>query len=67
MFTKAITRKPCKALVNGISTAMFGEGKPVYEDAVEQHDQQGYDAVVRGRIVVDGPDRDRHACGEHQL
>ncbi len=53
MFTKAITRKPCKALVNGISTAMFGEGKPVYEDAVEQHDQ--YVATLRelGLEVLD--------------
>jgi dimethylargininase len=37
MFTKAITRKPCRALIDGISTAMFGEGKPVYEDAIAQH------------------------------
>ena len=28
MFTKAITKKPCKALINGISTAQFGEGTP---------------------------------------
>lgn len=38
MFTKAITRKPCKALIDGITTAMFGEGTPDYETAVKQHD-----------------------------
>jgi dimethylargininase len=37
MFTKAITRRPCKALVNGISTYLE-EGKPVYENAIKQHD-----------------------------
>ena len=36
MFTKAITRKPCKALIDGISTAMFGEGTPDYEKAVAE-------------------------------
>ncbi len=39
MFTRAITRRPCKALIDGISTAQFGEGTPVYEDAVKQHDK----------------------------
>ncbi len=39
MFTKAITKKPCKALINGISTAQFGEGTPDYEKAVKQHDK----------------------------
>ena len=38
MFTKAITKKPCRALIDGISTAQFGEGTPVYEFAVRQHD-----------------------------
>lgn len=39
MFKNAIVRKPCKALIDGISTAQFvapGE-KPIYENAVEQH------------------------------
>lgn len=39
MFKHAIVRKPCRALIDGISTAQFvapGE-KPVYEKAVEQH------------------------------
>lgn len=44
MFTKAITRRPCKALVNGISTYLE-EGKPVYENAIKQHDQ--YVAILR--------------------
>ncbi len=39
MFTKAITKKPCKALVSGISTAQFGEGTPDYEKAIKQHDK----------------------------
>ena len=38
MFTKAITRKPCKALIDGISTAQFCDGTPDYETAVKQHD-----------------------------
>lgn len=44
MFTKAITRKPCKALVYGITTSMFGEGTPDYESAIKQHDN--YVAVL---------------------
>lgn len=39
MFTKAITKKPCRTLIDGISTAQFGEGTPVYEDAVKQHNK----------------------------
>ena len=38
MFTKAITRRPCKALVDGITTYLE-EGRPVYENAIRQHDQ----------------------------
>ena len=39
MFTRAITRKPCKALIDGISTGQFCEGTPDYENAVRQHDR----------------------------
>ena len=39
MFTKAITRKPCRALIDGISTSMFGEGTPDYDRAIRQHDK----------------------------
>lgn len=39
MFTKAITRKPCKALINGISTGQFCDGTPDYVEAVNQHDK----------------------------
>ena len=46
MFTKAITRKPCKALIDGISTAQFCDGTPDYETAVKQHDC--YVATLRG-------------------
>ena len=41
MFTKAITKKPCKALIYGISIALFvkpGE-KPEYELSARQHDK----------------------------
>ncbi len=53
MFTKAITRKPCRALIDGITTAMFGEGTPDYDLAVKQHDN--YVAVLRdlGLEVLD--------------
>lgn len=44
MFTKAITRRPCKALVNGITT-YTEEGKPNYENAIKQHDT--YVAILR--------------------
>ena len=35
MFTQAITRTPCRALVDGISTS--GLGKPFYPKALAQH------------------------------
>jgi dimethylargininase len=37
MFSKAIVKKPCKALVAGITTAQLG--KPDYENALQQHAQ----------------------------
>lgn len=37
MFTKVITRKPCKACIDGISTDQFEPGKPDYEKALAQH------------------------------
>lgn len=37
MFTRAITRKPCKACINGISTNMFDSGEPNYALALKQH------------------------------
>lgn len=39
MFKNAIVKKPCKALIEGISTAQFTEvgETPVYEKAIEQH------------------------------
>lgn len=45
MFTRAITRKPCKALIDGISTAQFCDGTPDYERAIKQHDK--YVEVLR--------------------
>ncbi len=35
MFTRAIVRKPCEAMIDGISTA--GLGLPDYELACRQH------------------------------
>ncbi len=35
MFKQAITRTPCRALINGISTS--GLGTPIYEQSLEQH------------------------------
>lgn len=64
MFTKAITRKPCRALINGISTAMFGEGTPDYDLAIAQHSQ--YVATLRelGLQVteLDGDERYPDSC-----
>lgn len=37
MFTNAIVRRPCRAMVNGITSATLG--KPDYENALKQHDQ----------------------------
>lgn len=46
MFTKVITRKPCKALIDGISTGQFCDGTPDYENAIKQHDK--YVETLRG-------------------
>ena len=46
MFTRAITRKPCRALIDGIATGQFCEGTPDYENAVRQHDK--YVETLRG-------------------
>lgn len=53
MFTKAITKKPCRALIDGISTAQFGEGTPVYEDAVKQHNKYVETLKSLGLEVLD--------------
>lgn len=53
MFTKAITRKPCKALIDGITTAMFGEGTPDYETAIKQHDNYVETLCGLGLEVLD--------------
>ena len=60
MFTKAITRKPCRALVNGISTAQFGEGTPDYESAVKQHDKYVETLRSLGLTVLDLPADERY-------
>ena len=38
-FENIIARKPCKAMLEGISTGMFSDDKPVYEKAVDQHQE----------------------------
>lgn len=35
MFTNVIVKKPCRAMINGITTADLG--KPDYELALKQH------------------------------
>lgn len=64
MFTKVITRKPCKALVDGISTAMFGEGTPDYDSALKQH--SNYVATLRELglevTVLEGDDQYPDSC-----
>lgn len=64
MFTKAITRKPCKTLVEGISTAMFGEGTPDYDSALKQH--SNYVSTLRELglevTVLEGDDRYPDSC-----
>lgn len=37
-FNNAIVRKPSKSMIDGISTAMFAEGRPSYERALVQHE-----------------------------
>ena len=53
MFTKAITKKPCKTLIDGITTAMFGEGTPDYELAIKQHDKYVETLKSLGLEVLD--------------
>lgn len=64
MFTKAITKKPCRALIDGITTSMFGEGIPDYDAAIRQHDE--YVAALRelGLEVTDleGDERYPDSC-----
>ena len=64
MFTRAITRKPCRALIDGISTAMFGEGKPDYDAAIAQH--AAYVETLRGLgldvTVLEGDERFPDSC-----
>jgi len=64
MFTKAITRKPCRALVDGITTAMFGEGTPDYNKAIEQHAQYVATLEALGLEVTDleGDERYPDSC-----
>lgn len=36
-FKNIIVRKPSKSMIEGISTGMFSEDKPIYEDGINQH------------------------------
>ena len=64
MFTRAITRRPCRALINGIATAQFGEGTPDYDKAIAQHDK--YVETLRGLglevLVLPGDERYPDSC-----
>lgn len=64
MFTKAITRKPCRALIDGISTAQFGEGTPDYDKAIMQHAK--YVETLRSLglevTVLEGDERFPDSC-----
>ncbi len=64
MFTKAITRKPCRALVDGITTSMFGEGTPDYDKAIHQHAQYVATLQELGLEVTDleGDERYPDSC-----
>ncbi|MBR6351212.1 MAG: N(G),N(G)-dimethylarginine dimethylaminohydrolase [Firmicutes bacterium] len=64
MFTKAITRKPCRALIDGISTAMFGEGTPIYEDAIAQHAKyvETLESLGLEVTVLEGDERYPDSC-----
>ena len=60
MFTKAITRKPCRALINGIATAQFGEGTPDYDKAIVQHDKYCDTLRSLGLEVLELPGDERY-------
>ncbi len=64
MFTKAITRKPCRALIDGITTAQFEDGKPDYDSAIAQHAK--YVETLRSLglevTVLEGDERYPDSC-----
>lgn len=64
MFTRAITRKPCRALIEGISTGMFGDGIPDYDAAIKQH--ANYVATLESLglevTVLEGDERYPDSC-----
>ena len=64
MFTRAITRKPCRGLVDGISTAMFGEGTPDYDEALRQHAKyvQTLESLGLEVLVLDADERYPDSC-----
>lgn len=49
MFSKAIVRKPSKSIVNGLTTANLG--KPIYELALNQH-QEYINALIKCGVKV---------------
>ncbi len=61
MFTKAITKKPCRALIDGISTAQFTDTpeSPDYDLAVKQHDKYIRILESLGLEVLDLPSDER--------
>ena len=61
MFTKAITKKPCRALIDGITTAQFTDSpeQPDYDLAVKQHDNYIRTLESLGVEVLDLPADER--------
>lgn len=61
MFKNAIVKKPCRALIEGITTAQFTEAgeTPIYEKAVEQHAQyvKTLESLGAEVLVLDADER----------
>lgn len=64
MFTRAITRKPCRALIDGISTEMFGSGTPDYEQALLQHAEyvKTLESLGLAVTVLEGDEKYPDSC-----
>lgn len=64
MFTRAITRKPCRALIDGITTAQFEDGKPDYDNAIRQHASyvETLESLGLEVTVLEGDERYPDSC-----
>ena len=68
-FENIIARKPCKAMLEGISTGMFSDDKPVYEKAVDQHQEyvETIESLGVKALVLDALEEYRAIEGQHEL